>query len=1170
MKHLLIFFCFCSSFSFGQLVDATIYMQDAPGESGFIGNQRRVALEVMNDGSIYYFYINNNNNTINLFQYDLPTVSWNALSTLSTIGNNNELHTYQVNGNIYCLVAGEDLSGNPYYHLFRFIPSSFDFTFVFSFFTSADVFNTGISFAINQAETMMVCLGFDFNSTPTLEKYNLTNNTFMESSFISSMGTGLSSIVLDEANGWIYATIRSLFGGGAPELYVSSILQGSFSFSEYEVGGGISLNSFFTGSATFGGSAFMLNKAGTGPDVIFSHNPGGGLQTFKKIMGSGQDGATTTALSFASFHASGGFSPNAFVFGENPDSGLRIAEFAQNGTVTVVGANTNPLIYTSGGQDFRVASNPDGQRVAGYFQFQGTPTGYGNFVISNRAPEVVSYETVNMCENDYGTGIKNLFFSDPEMDHVYIPSIGGIVSSNQSIIDNNDLTSFEMPDGSWIINAQTSGMGSVMLTVYFTDGLDTNSVSIEVQVFSVNPPNFVSPVLQFCQNDGPVDFSDFVDIPDGVFDISENLFLYGELYDFSDIEILNSPETTSVSYEIIDANGCLTYAYAMIEVYASPEVEILSVTPTACGAQSGAVSAFASSLNTPFVTHWSNGAHNTNGIIGLESGAYFINVTDNAGCTAMAQANVGVIDITVSPIIQHVSCHNTNDGSIQLNVQGPNAPYTILWSNGFSVFNISNLPSGAYTAVITDVNGCQSTLTYEIEKSDAMGIEAIWNVPSTCISNDGYLEVFFVNNAVGNISYEWFNQITGASLGTGNAYSGASNGVYMVTVTDDNGCSVSEEFHLNSYDAPYAFINGFVRPDCNLNNGMLSVHAGTVTSAQISSIVWSNSQNGNIIQNLAPNYYSCVVTQDDGCQSFFGWELKGKRPVKPQICMVTVDSTTTTNLVVWEKPASQGALDFYTIYRETATPGEYLPIYSMEYDLISVFNDVVASPKVHSWRYRMSVTDECGFESNLSAIHKTIYLTYEETVPGEYRVTWDNYQGFAFTNYDVLRYTDTQGWEVVAPNMSIMQLPEFIDQNVPAHSVIDYMVEITPPGGLCTATEFKAQDYNSSRSNKARGSFNAGDGTGDPHNNVAEIENESFQVVLYPNPNKGVFTIDVRFEQQEELLSITVLDVQGKVVKVLEAGAGQTLVELNGVGAGMYFVRFQSQSQSELIRIIKE
>ena len=56
-------------------------------------------------------------------------------------------------------------------------------------------------------------------------------------------------------------------------------------------------------------------------------------------------------------------------------------------------------------------------------------------------------------------------------------------------------------------------------------------------------------------------------------------------------------------------------------------------------------------------------------------------------------------------IVNNISCHASNDGSIDLVVSGGLTPYTFIWSNGLFTEDINNLPPGTYTINVSDALG---------------------------------------------------------------------------------------------------------------------------------------------------------------------------------------------------------------------------------------------------------------------------------------------------------------------------------------------------------------------------------------------------------------------------------------------------------------------------------
>lgn len=68
--------------------------------------------------------------------------------------------------------------------------------------------------------------------------------------------------------------------------------------------------------------------------------------------------------------------------------------------------------------------------------------------------------------------------------------------------------------------------------------------------------------------------------------------------------------------------------------------------------------------------------------------------------------NVSTLNpMVVQSIVTNATTTNTQDGSIQININGGTSPYTITWSNGQQGYFLNNLSSGTYTVTVTDYHG---------------------------------------------------------------------------------------------------------------------------------------------------------------------------------------------------------------------------------------------------------------------------------------------------------------------------------------------------------------------------------------------------------------------------------------------------------------------------------
>lgn len=87
--------------------------------------------------------------------------------------------------------------------------------------------------------------------------------------------------------------------------------------------------------------------------------------------------------------------------------------------------------------------------------------------------------------------------------------------------------------------------------------------------------------------------------------------------------------------------------------------------------------------------------------------------------------------------------------------------------------------------------------------------------------------------------------------------------------------------------------------------------------------------------------------------------------------------------------------------------------------------------------------------------------------------------------------------------------------------------------------------------------------------NVNNAGGAGFRIAAFPNPIKDVMTIQVSGTRDGEA-TITVTEVSGKVVRSVNVLGEKTNVDMGGLAAGMYMVKYTDQSHSEMIKINKQ
>ena len=226
----------------------------------------------------------------------------------------------------------------------------------------------------------------------------------------------------------------------------------------------------------------------------------------------------------------------------------------------------------------------------------------------------------------------------------------------------------------------------------------------------------------------------------------------------------------------------------------------LNVTPTSCGASTGAIDLTVTNGNTPIIS-WvgPNGfTSSTEDISSLAIGVYVLTVTDG---DCVVSDSIEVIqdggNILATITTQGTTCGLCN-GSAEVTVNSGQAPFTFEWTNGESVFNPSSLCAGDAIVTVTDATGCEANFTVSIDSSSAPVI-TFTQEGSTCGASTGSIDVT-VSEGLAPISYSWTgpNSFTASTEDVANIEAGT----YTVEILDAALCSASSTIQVNNTNSP--------------------------------------------------------------------------------------------------------------------------------------------------------------------------------------------------------------------------------------------------------------------------------------------------------------------------------------------------------------------------------
>lgn len=284
-----------------------------------------------------------------------------------------------------------------------------------------------------------------------------------------------------------------------------------------------------------------------------------------------------------------------------------------------------------------------------------------------------------------------------------------------------------------------------------------------------------------------------------------------------------------------------------------------SITPESCaGLNNGAANITAQGAIDPVTYTWMpgnlSGASQTN----LSPGTYTVTITDITACTETISVVIpAATPINLSTSVTHVTCPGGSNGSIDLNVSGGAAPYSYVWSNAASVEDISNIPAGNYSVVVTDNNGCQENLMNIIVNQPA-AITAPANITHVnCFGNNNGAIDITVGGGTSPYSYAWSNGDTTQDI------SGLTAGTYSLTITDNNNCQASFNYSVNQPQQLSLVLQPTNITCFGDNNG--SINLTVIGGTAPFSYSWSNSATTEDISGLTAGTYTVNVSDNNGC-----------------------------------------------------------------------------------------------------------------------------------------------------------------------------------------------------------------------------------------------------------------------------------------------------------------
>lgn len=315
---------------------------------------------------------------------------------------------------------------------------------------------------------------------------------------------------------------------------------------------------------------------------------------------------------------------------------------------------------------------------------------------------------------------------------------------------------------------------------------------------------------------------------------------------------------------VTDALGCFAIDTINISEPDTLIATIQGINNVSCiGDMTGSATINATGGVMPYTYAWSGSASTTASLSNVGAGTYIATVTDANGCTDTIAINIGtnsnlmVTQIDTTPLV----CAGNMNGGFMVTYSGGVLPYTYAWSTNptnDTTNAITGIGTGTYYLTVTDNIGCTRIDTLTLTAPSP--ITGTMSASNLICSDDQNGEVS-ISVVGGTMPYTYTWSASGVNNDT---ITGLTAGIYMVTVTDANGCTYMDSATVTAPDA--INIDLAITPVSCLGGSNGTAIATVTGGTGAYTYLWDSLQTGQTASQLIAGQHTLIVTDQAGCQ----------------------------------------------------------------------------------------------------------------------------------------------------------------------------------------------------------------------------------------------------------------------------------------------------------------
>lgn len=481
-------------------------------------------------------------------------------------------------------------------------------------------------------------------------------------------------------------------------------------------------------------------------------------------------------------------------------------------------------------------------------------------------------------------------------------------------------------------------------------------------------------------------------------------------------------------------------------------------------------------------------------------------------------------------------------------------PHTVSWTTG-------GMKSVSLFITEPGVNGCISPVSTQV-------VEVIPNVTanftvSSPICEGGSATVSYIGNAGPSTVYNW-NFDGGLATGNGMGpfvVTWPTNGFKTITLNVQDACN-------NRTSSQTVFVGSSFTAAATVSDETCAMPGSISASGAGGSGVYSYSIDGvnftsnSMFMNVPAGNYTVTVKDVTGCSSSVNVMVKGI-PGPMNLTVQPASITSSQALATW-----------------TAVPGAFM--YEVRYKATGAAAFITQSTQntqflmtglTANTNYEVQVRSIC--DGNRASIWSAAQFQTNNLNQGSCATPIGFFASNVTANSVTLNWTPNLSGAVcyivavgpmnVNPSLWSQVLVPQPGNTVTVNSLtpgVEYGARIRTNCSLCSAVSGVRTPFSNPLVNFTTAQLR--------ENGVASVNNAS-EIKVYPNPNKGVFSVS--FDASEVgSANVLVTDVTGRTVYAKDmnvtVGSNEASIDLTGQAAGVYMLRFTNGAQSRNVKVV--